>query len=111
MAAPNAPTMPIPVPQTAKPPLAETALYFTAPAKPPVVDTVRAKEGGIQLGGTVVTSMQVGKGGIEALVEDVFGVMVTFRSVRPDKVGAGGKIRIPWANIACVVYANDPVTP
>ena len=90
--------MPVPAPKPPEPPVGPRA---------PVVDTVRAKEGGIQLGGTVVTSMRVGHGGIEGIVEDDKGVMVTFKSARPDKAGAGGKIRIPWSNIACVVYAAE----
>ncbi len=98
MANPEVAKMPVPVPSS--PPMQSAA-------KPPVVDTVRAKEGGIQLGGTVVTSMRVNHGGIEAIVEDVFGVTVTFKSVRADKLGGGGKIRIPWSNIACVVYAAE----
>ncbi len=94
--------MPVPTPNT-------VVMPTPGPTGPraPVVDTVRAKEGGIQLGGTVVTSMRVNHGGIEAIVEDVFGVMVTFKSVRADKLGGGGKIRIPWSNIACVVYAAE----
>ncbi len=101
------PTSTMPIPQPLRPP--ETTPAGPPGPRAPVVDTVRAKEGGIQLGGTVVTSMRVNHGGIEAIVEDDKGVMVTFKSARPDKVGTGGKIRIPWSNIACVVYA--PETP
>ncbi len=98
MANPEVAKMPVPQPST---------IPVNLTPRAPVVDTVRAKEGGIQLGGTVVTSMRVNHGGIKSLVEDAIGVTVTFESVRADKLGGGGKIRIPWSNIACVVYAAE----